>query len=150
LQHALQNSRLFLELPTFSRLSPFSLGIHPCHHRDVVVWNSITLIGRQFRTRNQKSWSRAAVPSKASIAGQLPIRRGLDEREAAVYLPLSPSFFRRLVARALMPRPRVIGRRRIWDVDDLDLAFKALPREPGGVMNFELPAVDADSWSDYQ
>jgi hypothetical protein len=28
-----------------------------------------------------------------------------------------------------MPKPRVLGSRRIWDVDDLDAAFKALPRE---------------------
>ena len=30
-----------------------------------------------------------------------------------------------------MPRPRVVGARRIWDVDELDPAFKALPREGG-------------------
>ena len=30
-----------------------------------------------------------------------------------------------------MPRPRVAGRRRIWDTEELDLAFKALPREGG-------------------
>ena len=30
-----------------------------------------------------------------------------------------------------MPRPRVAGGRRIWDVEELDLAFKALPREGG-------------------
>jgi hypothetical protein len=90
------------------------------------------------------------MPSKARIAVRLTIRRGLDERESAVYLSLSPSFFRRLVARALMPRPRIVGRRRIWDVDDLDFAFKALPREPGISVPSEVPAEDADSWSDYQ
>jgi excisionase family DNA binding protein len=66
---------------------------------------------------------------KAEIASRLPIRRGLDESEAAVYLSLSPSFFRALVERGDMPKPRVLGSRRIWDVDDLDAAFKALPRE---------------------
>ena len=30
-----------------------------------------------------------------------------------------------------MPRPRQAGGRRIWDVEELDLAFKALPREGG-------------------
>lgn len=59
------------------------------------------------------------------------MRRGLDEDEAGVYLSLSPSFFRRLVVQKLMPRPRVVGGRRIWDVDELDLAFRALPREGG-------------------
>lgn len=66
---------------------------------------------------------------KADIAIRLPVRRGLGEDEAAVYLSLSPSFFRALVERGEMPRPRVLGSRRIWDIDDLDLAFKALPRE---------------------
>jgi excisionase family DNA binding protein len=71
------------------------------------------------------------MPSKASIAGRLPVRRGLDESEAAVYLSLSPSFFRKLIAEGRMPRPRQAGGRRIWDVEELDLAFKALPREGG-------------------
>jgi excisionase family DNA binding protein len=73
------------------------------------------------------------MTSKAVIAGRLPIRRGLDENEAAIYLSLSPSFFRRLVTDGRMPRPRLIGERRIWDVEELDLAFKTLPREGGDV-----------------
>jgi excisionase family DNA binding protein len=60
------------------------------------------------------------MPSKSYIAGRLPLRRGLDENEAAVYLSLSPSFFRKLVALGKMPRPRLIGERRIWDVEELD------------------------------
>lgn len=69
--------------------------------------------------------------AKSSIAARLPVRRGLDESEAAVYLSLSPSFFRKLVDEGRMPRPRLVDRRRIWDIDELDLAFKALPREGG-------------------
>ena len=71
------------------------------------------------------------MPAKAVIAGRLPVRRGLGENEAAVYLSLSPSFFRKLVEDKFMPRPRIAGGRRIWDVEELDLAFKALPREGG-------------------
>ena len=71
------------------------------------------------------------MPPKAIIAGRLPIRRGLDENEAAIYLSFSPSFFRRLVDEGRMPRPRLAGGRRVWDVEELDLAFKALPREGG-------------------
>ena len=66
---------------------------------------------------------------KAEVAIRLPVRRGLDEAEAAVYLSISPSFFRSAVERGEMPRPRILGARRIWDVDDLDAAFKALPKE---------------------
>lgn len=71
------------------------------------------------------------------------MRRGLDEREAATYLSLSPSKFRQMVMEGQMPRPRLAGRRRIWDIDELDLAFQDLPRE-GGAAN------DNDSWDDFQ
>lgn len=68
---------------------------------------------------------------KSEIASRLPIRRGLDEGEAAVYLGISPSFFRRLVGTGEMPRPRRLASRRLWDIDDLDATFKALPHENG-------------------
>jgi len=86
-----------------------------------------------------------AVTAKSTIAGRLSIRRGLDEGEAAVYLSLSPTLFRQLVAQDIMPRPRVVGRRRIWDVEELDRAFVALPREGG-----ESGEVEANSWADYE
>jgi predicted DNA-binding transcriptional regulator AlpA len=89
------------------------------------------------------------MSTKAVIAGRLPIRRGLDENEAAVYLSLSPSFFRKLVVEKKMPRPRRIGERRIWDVEELDLAFKALPRE-GGDAEPIFTSQEDDSWADYQ
>lgn len=85
---------------------------------------------------------------KASIAGRLPVRRGLSEVEAAIYLSLSPSFFRRLVDQGVMPRPRIAGGRRIWDVEELDVAFKALPREGGDEALFG--ATGGDSWADFQ
>ncbi len=87
--------------------------------------------------------------SKTDIAIRFPIRRGLDECEAAIYLSLSPSFFRRLVAEGTMPRPRRLGSRRIWDIEELDLAFKALPREGGD----EAPVFKSgagNSWTDYE
>lgn len=71
------------------------------------------------------------MPTKALIASRLPVRRGLDENEAAIYLSFSPSFFRKLVVEKKMPRPRLVEGRRVWDVEELDLAFKALPREGG-------------------
>lgn len=85
--------------------------------------------------------------TKAAIAGRLPVRRGLDENEAGVYLSLSPSF-RRLVEMKLMPRPRVVGSRRIWDVEELDLAFKALPREGGE--DEAIFVARKDSWDDFR
>jgi len=87
--------------------------------------------------------------TKTAVAARLPVRRGLDDSEAAVYLSLSPSFFRKLVQSGAMPRPRVVGSRRIWDVEELDLAFKALPREDGDA---DVAFVDGktDSWADFE
>lgn len=77
--------------------------------------------------------------SKAEIGSRLPLRRGLSEAEAAVYIGLSPSKFRELVGAGTMPRPHLMGRRRVWDIDDLDAAFKALPFEG---------EEEADTWAD--
>lgn len=88
--------------------------------------------------------------SKAAISSRLPVRRGLDESEAAVYLSLSPSFFRKLVQSRVMPKPRLAGGRRIWDVEELDLAFKMLPREAGdGDVTF-IEHNHTDSWADFE
>ena len=89
------------------------------------------------------------MTAKATIAGRLPVRRGLSEPEAAIYLSLSPSFFRRLVAEGAMPRPRILGSRRIWDVEELDLAFEALPRE-GGKGGLIFTTDTSNSWTDYE
>jgi excisionase family DNA binding protein len=88
------------------------------------------------------------VRPKAHVARSLKVRRGLDEAEAAVYLSLSPSFFRKLVDKKVMPRPRIIGQRRIWDVDELDQAFRALPREGGD----DEPVFESreNSWADFK
>ena len=81
------------------------------------------------------------MPRKSILAEQLNIRRGLDENAAATYLSLSPSKFRQMVDLGQMPRPRLAGRRRIWDVRELDAAFDQLPREGG--------ETDGSSWADY-
>ena len=73
------------------------------------------------------------MTSKTIIGARLPLRRGLDENEAAIYLSFSPSFFRKLVDAGQMPRPHLAGSRRVWDVEELDNYFKALPREGGEV-----------------
>ncbi len=86
--------------------------------------------------------------SKVAIAARLNVRRGLDENEAAVYLSFSPSFFRKLVDERLMPRPRLAGARRVWDVEELDLAFKSLPREEGEEGS-DLAKRKLDSWEDF-
>jgi len=48
-----------------------------------------------------------------------------------------------------MPRPRIASGRRIRDVDELDLAFKALPRE-GGEGEPIFASGKSDSWADFK
>lgn len=64
---------------------------------------------------------------KAEVAARLPIRRGLGEAEAALYVGLGATKFRELVADGRMPRPRLIDGSRVWDIHMLDAAFAALP-----------------------
>jgi hypothetical protein len=79
---------------------------------------------------------------KSEIAARLPFRIGLTEAEAAASLSLSQSFFRQLVEDELMPRPRVVGGRRIYDPEELRLAYRSLPREGGD--------EESDTWKDFQ
>lgn len=96
------------------------------------------------------SRSKGSKRSKASVSARLAVRRGLDENEAAVYLSLSPSFFRKLVKQRTMPRPRLVGGRRVWDIEELDFAFKLLPREGGDDFPLFATEDDTDSWADFQ
>ena len=87
--------------------------------------------------------------TKATASTKLPIRRGLGESEAAIYLSLSASFFRDLVKRGVMPPPRLIGKRRVWDVDELDIAFRALPHETSDLAP-DHNGFGAGSWTDFE
>lgn len=77
---------------------------------------------------------------KAEVASRLVMRRGLSEPEAALYVGIGSSKFRQLVVDGRMPRPRLLDSRRVWDVDELDAAFRSLPREGG--------ETEIDTWAD--
>jgi hypothetical protein len=70
----------------------------------------------------------------------LPVVFGLGEMEAAAAIGISATKFRALVEEKRMPSPRRLDGRKIWDVDELRAAFKALPH----VHEDEK----ADSWAD--
>jgi predicted DNA-binding transcriptional regulator AlpA len=53
-------------------------------------------------------------------------RRGLNRREAALYIGVSPSLFDELVKSGEMPKPLRIRRRTVWDRHQLDECFEAL------------------------
>ena len=87
------------------------------------------------------------VAEKAKLASGLHHCRGMTEREAASYLSLSPSHFRRLVEQGKMPRPRLVGQRRIFDAEELDQTFFGFPREGGIEPSF---GEEIDTWADFK
>ena len=66
---------------------------------------------------------------RTEITARLPIVFGLDRLEAAASLGVSATTFDALVAQRLMPTPRLINSRKVWDVDELRVAFKSLPKD---------------------
>lgn len=57
--------------------------------------------------------------------------KGLSRLEAARYVGVSTTTFDEMVRERLMPRPKAVGTRVLWDRAQVDLFFEALPeREP--------------------
>lgn len=86
----------------------------------------------------------ASNKSKAALQCALPgslAPRGLSREQAAAYIGVSSTKFVQLVSDELMPQPKIIGTRRVWDRLALDAAFSALPDANGDV---EYPD---DIWS---
>jgi len=69
------------------------------------------------------------MTTRRGVMPFLPIVFGLGELEAAAAIGISASKFRTLVGERRMPSPRRLDGRKIWDVDELRAAFKALPHE---------------------
>lgn len=55
--------------------------------------------------------------------------RGLRRVEAAAYIGVSPSMFDWMIAERMMPKPKRVGGRVIWDRLMLDEYFTAIPSE---------------------
>ena len=66
---------------------------------------------------------------RADIAAGLPVVFGLDRLQASAAIGVSATTFDALVSQKTMPTPRLINSRKVWDVDELRIAFKSLPRE---------------------
>jgi predicted DNA-binding transcriptional regulator AlpA len=75
------------------------------------------------------------MPSKADASDRLArtglTPRGLPRDLAAAYLGISATLFDRLVDGGMLPRPRRLASRRVWDRHELDTAFSALPHDDG-------------------
>jgi predicted DNA-binding transcriptional regulator AlpA len=56
-------------------------------------------------------------------------RRGLRAMEAAIYIGVSVDKFDALVRQQRMPKPKRIDGTNVWDIDQLDVFFEALPEQ---------------------
>jgi len=79
------------------------------------------------------------MTTRREVMPLLPVIFGLGEQGAAAAIGISASKFRLLVNERRMPSPRRLDGRKIWDVDELRAAFKALLHEDD---------EEADSWGD--
>lgn len=66
---------------------------------------------------------------RADIITRLPVVFGLERMEAAASVGVSVNTFDAMIADGRMPRPRMIGTKKLWDVDELRAAFKCLPKD---------------------
>ncbi len=89
----------------------------------------------------------SATPTKpealASLGKTGIAPRGLNRIQAAAYIGVGPTRFDWMVANGYMPKPKRVGVRGvIWDREQLDIAFAALPDIDGksGV------TCDTDIW----
>ena len=86
-------------------------------------------------------------PRRAVDCPREPI--GLSAEEAAAFIGVAERTFAAAVEKGLMPGPRALLGRRLWDAEELKTAFHALPRrglpEAGKLGEDTGAAVD---WSD--
>jgi predicted DNA-binding transcriptional regulator AlpA len=68
-----------------------------------------------------------SVRAGAAPATRLVPKRGLSRAEAAQYVGIGSTKFDELVATGRMPKPKRIDSRKVWDIQELDMAFDALP-----------------------
>jgi excisionase family DNA binding protein len=66
------------------------------------------------------------MAKRAVIEGMAPL--GLNREEAAGYVGVAPSTFEAMVAKGVMPEPRMWGSRLIWSRVEVEAAFHNLPR----------------------
>jgi predicted DNA-binding transcriptional regulator AlpA len=54
---------------------------------------------------------------------------GLSAEEAAAFIGVSASTFQKAVDERLMPSPRTLFKRVLWDADEVRMAFRQLPQK---------------------
>jgi predicted DNA-binding transcriptional regulator AlpA len=80
-------------------------------------------------------------PAPSSFPAIQP--RLISRRDAAAYLGIGATTFDRLVAMETMPKPIAIGKRRVWDLRQIDAAIDELPEA-------ELPSQTTQAADPYE
>ena len=70
------------------------------------------------------------------------LRFGFSIAEAAEAVGVSANTFSTMVEDGRMPRPKCIGSRKVWDVEEVHAAFKALPHDK------QVNDEGIDTWAD--
>ncbi len=68
------------------------------------------------------------LPPGQILPDSVPVH-GLTLHQAALMIGIGKDSFQALVSQGLMPRPRMIGRRRLWSRPAVLAAFEALPQD---------------------
>jgi predicted DNA-binding transcriptional regulator AlpA len=71
-------------------------------------------------------------------------RFGFSMVQAAQAIGVSVNTFLSMVADHRMPRPKPIGNRKVWDVEEVQAAFKALPHD------MQSDDGDENTWADVE
>lgn len=79
---------------------------------------------------------------RRDVIATLPLVLGLPEIEAAAAIGLSQTKFREMVAAGDMPKPRIVGGKLSYDVDELRAAYKAMPHQG------DAEEAEVDTWAD--
>ena len=79
------------------------------------------------------------------VAPPLP-RLGYNRAEAAEIVGVGTDLFDRAVASGVMPAPRQLGSRLLWDIDELIRAFRELPHKGTSIENQEASSSGDDRW----
>jgi predicted DNA-binding transcriptional regulator AlpA len=72
----------------------------------------------------------------------IPFRFGCSAVQAAEAVGVSVNTYIGMVEDGRMPQPKRIGSRKVWDVEEVYAAFKALPHEK------QIDEGEPDTWSD--
>lgn len=73
--------------------------------------------------------------------------RGLNRDQASAYIGISAGTFDKLVEAGLMPRPRMMESRRVWDIQELDRAFDELPHEGASIKPADGAPSAVNDWN---